>query len=364
MGARSLQKCRGCGQTLTILSRSLDVSGYCGKCAAQSQDDDELRELPANVDVRSLATATLRGEAIRFTRIAAVASLSCFAGAIVGAMAAGPDDMRGRTVTSLQASWLFCLAGLFVAKLFFLRSGNALTFARWKTFWFLFIACFFVTYIPLALLLPRMEDLPVPADIITFVSACLVAYAGGMIAVLLSDRTLKKWLCERCMLPSSMVDAVCHDDWAAARQAIDETIAQSQGLVSADNLLARCYLASACEKQRAGRADAAVGDLRKGLEVPGASDGIRFKIARALNDAGKHSDACEVLSQLVSASRDKDFACRARKLIKTIQKRNRLDIRCPKCGRTLSGTMDMIGDQATCAKCRTEFTISEDLVKK
>ena len=355
--------CRGCGATLTVLNRSLDMSGYCGKCAAKSQDEDDLGNLPPDVDIAVIANTKLRDDAIRLTLIAILASASCFLGAVVGAMISSPGPFGSdRVANSLKCSWLFCLVGLFVGKLLFLRKGNALTFARWKMFWGWFIIFYFLTYIPLAVFLLRLENFPLPADVVTFMLACLVAYVFGMLFVAIKDRTLKKWLCDRCIISSQIVEVALRGEWGESRRMIDETAAQGQGLISADDMMARLYLAVGLEQRKIGNNDAAFVDLTRGWETPGASDAVRFKIASAMNEAGRYSVACDMLSELASDGKDKGLVARARKTVRHIRKAHRLNLRCPKCGCRLSGTKDMVGDQATCTKCRTEFAISEDTV--
>lgn len=357
------QLCRGCGATLTLLNRSLDMSGYCGKCAAKSQDEEDLGDLPPDVDVASIANATLRKDTTRLTLIAILSLASCFAGAVIGAMMSGPDPFgSARAADSLMYSWLFCLVGLFVGKLVFLSKGNALTFGRWKIFWGWFIFFFFLTYIPLAYFLSKLKEFPLPVDIFTFISACVVAYAFGMLFVVTKDRTLKRWYCEKCVLPSRILEIARGGDWEKAGRMIDETAQESAGLVSSQHLMARLYLTTGLEKAKASDRDAAIEDFRSAWENSGESETMRFKIGCAFNDVGEHAEACKLLSELASKGKDKDLVNRAWKTMKRIQKSHRLDLRCPKCGCRLSGTTDMIGGQATCSRCRAEFPISQDTV--
>ena len=353
-----IKRCRGCGAALNAMSKSLEMPGYCAKCANQSQDDIGLSDLPSDVTVADIMEAGLSGDLKRFTLIAVLAGCSCFGGAIVGAMMAGPNDPTGRSAASLQASWLFVIVALFVGKIAFLRTASVITLARWKMFWGYFVIFYFITYIPLGIYLVRRKDLPLPPDLATFLTACVVAYVAGVFFVVTKDIDLKKWLCGRCVLPSSVIEAARGNDWSPAEQLISEIVTRSQGLVTAGSLQARMYLARGEESLAAGDIDQASDYFRKGADSHDVAEALRLRIGCALSEAGCYSEACNLLDELASKCRDKDVAGRSRKVVKEIRKRHRLNIKCTKCGAFLLGTTDMIGDMAVCTRCKTEFVIS------
>jgi hypothetical protein len=254
------------------------------------------------------------------------------------------------------------MVGFFAARMVFLRRGNALTFARWAGFMPAFIMAYFVTYIPLAILLSNVRTFPMPADLFTFAVACLAAYGAGMFVVVRGDRELRAELCRKCVLPRDLIAAARARNWDQAHRVILDTVAQSHGLVSAEDLTARAYLSIGLEQLKGGARDAALDDLGKAAEIAAASDAVRLKIACALDQAGEHAHACSLLSTLATEAKDRGTAKLARKTERTIRKTHKVRVCCPQCGGRFSGTTDMMGDTAVCPKCHAEFVLAEDQV--
>ena len=353
MGATEAGKCRGCGATLTLLNRAVDMSEYCGKCASKSQADPDSALLPLDIDIESITRAGLGADVARFAWVVLVAAASCFGGALVGAIVGGPDPINRQT-DSLQASWLFGLVGLFIGKLIFLRRGKALTFARWGEFWACFIPFYFLTYIPLAVYLPR--SLPA-LDVLTFLPACIIGFAAGTLVVKVRDRSVKARLCERCALPPRILEAAHSQDCAEATRLIEQLASCSDGLVPASDLMGRLHLARAVEKLTAGDSAGATDCVNRAREIGVRSETIRLRIAVALDEVGQHSDAIGALGELADRAKDKDIRSRASKLAKAVRKANAMRICCPSCSSEFWGTHDMAGDMAVCSKCKAEFAV-------
>jgi predicted Zn-ribbon and HTH transcriptional regulator len=295
---------------------------------------------------------------IRFTKIALLASVLCFGGSIVGAITGG-DDPNNRLDASLRASWLFCLAGVFLGRFVFLRKRNALTFARWRVFWSWFVGAYFVAYIPLAILLPRQQMIPLPwVDAAAFLSACIFAYASSMLGVLQRDTKLRVALCERTPVTKGVLDKARDGNLDEAYDMVEQATKRCGGIVRAEDQKAKLHLALGLVRLREGQIDQAAAELERAASFDSKSEYVRLRIGSTFSDAGRHVEACDMLEELSSRAKDDDIVKQARKMLKGIKKGARLVIRCPNCARQLTGSTDMVGDKALCPKCKSEFVIS------